>query len=134
MLNTKWSWGAKWRNDDKNNNMKKVKKLKSSTLIETLVASVIIMIVFAIFSGIWISLMQSHNKRISIDDKQLINETLYNYKSSRYSLPHEIEYDNKTVIVDEISNTNLTSTIEIILNNEDGELITKKKFIINEYN
>ena len=117
-----------------NNKMKKGKKLKASTLIETLVASVIIMIVFVIFSGIWISLMQSHNKRISIDDKQLITEALYNYKTHRYSLPYEIEQENETIIIDELSSNSTSRTIEIILNDEEGELITKKVFTVNEYN
>ena len=112
----------------------KGKKLKASTLVETLVASVIIMIVFAIFSGIWISLMQSHNKRVSIDDKQLITEALYNYKTHRYNLPYEIGYEDKTIFIQFISKSSTSNTIEIILNNEDGELITKKAFIVNEYN
>lgn len=109
------------------------KKLKSSTLIETLVASVIIMIVFTVFSAVWVSLMQSHSKRISISDDQFITEVLYKYKTHNYMLPHEIELENKSAIIELVSKKGNTITVSVSLTNDEGNIISKKVFTLNEY-
>ncbi len=114
--------------------MKFNKKLNASTLVEALVASVIIMIVFAVFSIIWISLMESYGKRISLTDDQLITQELYEYKTHHYELPVRTKLGNKSIHIELISKTKNSKTILISLQNNKEETIIKKIFVVNEYN
>ena len=48
-------------------------------------------------------------------------------------LPHEIELENKSAIIELVSKKGNTITVSVSLTNDEGNIISKKVFTLNEY-
>jgi len=106
-----------------------LKKIKGATLMETLVASVLIVIVFMVSSLVLNNLFSSSIRTNTRGIEAHLNELEYLYTSDKLILPHNSSYDDWTILIDTF-NDNGQTKIEF----EAVGISTKKRIsrLINE--
>lgn len=105
-----------------------LKKIKASTLMETLIATVLIVIVFILASFILNNVFSSTIKHKTRNVDAYLNELQYLYDNEKLELPHQESIEDWNVIVDEHIEGN-TIIIEFEANNVKTEKIILKQRI-----
>jgi predicted PurR-regulated permease PerM len=76
-----------------------LKKIKASTLMETLVANVLIVVVFMISSMILNNLFSNSIKNNTDDIDVYLNELEYLYKNEKILIPYQEEFKGWQIII-----------------------------------
>lgn len=88
-----------------------LKKIKASTLMETLVASVLIVIVFMITSMILNNLFSNSIKTNTRDIEAHINELQYLYKSEKLTIPYFDDFKNWNIKIHVVKEQNVSKVL-----------------------
>jgi len=81
-----------------------LKKIKGSTLMETLVATVLIIVVFMMASLILNNVFGNHIKNDRHAIKNYFNELKYLYLSDQITLPYHNDYNNCEISLEIVKN------------------------------
>ena len=108
------------------------KKLKASTLVEVLVASVIIIIVFAIASMTLNTIFKNTIKNDTHAIETHINKLQYLYRHDKIKVPYQEKFKNWHITITQQKENNisyvLTEAVQINENNtESAKKISKKQ-------
>lgn len=76
-----------------------LKKIRASTLMETLVATVLIVIIFMISSMIMNNMLTNNARHNTEQAEELLNAMEYRYKNKGFELPHYEQFDSWEVSV-----------------------------------
>lgn len=76
-----------------------LKKIRGSTLMETLVASVLIVVVFMISSMILNNLFNNSIKNNTIGIETYLNELEYQYKNEKISIPYYDDFHTWNITI-----------------------------------
>lgn len=112
--------------------MGKLKKLKASTLLESMVAMMIVMMCLGFFSMIYVNIMNSDNNRqklkISLLLKTIANQTI---KESKF-IDEQIKQGDITIEkkIETYENTSNLKLIKLTANNENGNTINQYKQLV----
>ncbi|WP_417872687.1 hypothetical protein [Xanthomarina gelatinilytica] len=108
-----------------------LKKIRASTLMETLVATVLIVIVFLLASMILNTLFNNSIKNKTHDIETYLNELEYRYMNHKVELPFYGEFEKWQITIDRFVDKN-QHYVEIEANNKElNKTITKQKFETN---
>ena len=109
-------------------------KLKAATLVEALMALVIVMICFVIGSMIYVNVINSDNNRQEIKANLILNETALKTKEEKKFIDEKIEIGNENLIIQKtvilyknIENLNL---LTLIASDKKGRVIAQRKELI----
>jgi competence protein ComGC len=92
-----------------------LKKLKGATLMETLVATAIIVIIFMLASIIMNNLFSRSLKHNTQDIEAFLNELQYQYKNDLLALPYDDTYKSWDIEIEKLLEGNQTKiTIEAV--------------------
>ena len=100
-----------------------LKKIRASTLMETLIATVLIMVIFIVASLILNNLFSNSMKSSTRGITAKLNEIEYLYKNDKIRLPFYDDYNQWDISIKSIGNDELIS-IEAI-NNDTKKAIEK---------
>lgn len=104
-----------------------LRKIKASTLMETLVATVLIIIIFILASFILNNVFSNTIKHKTRSVDAYLNELQYLYDNEKLELPHQETIDDWEIIVDEYAEGNVT-IIEFEANNtKTNKVILKQR-------
>ncbi len=84
-----------------------LKKLKSATLIEALVATIIIIIIFMISSLILNNLLATSFSKNTHGVENRIHEIIYSFDNNKFKLPYNEEYEQWDIEVFSEGNENI---------------------------
>lgn len=106
-----------------------LKRIKGSTLMETLVATMLIMIIFMLASMILNNLFSSsvNNNTRAISAK--LNELEYLYENEKLVVPYYDDYNNWTISVETIKSKGL---VEVLFQAHNGKKTLETKKLSNE--
>lgn len=83
-----------------------LKKVKASSLNEVLVATVIIVTVFAIAMSVLVNLMKTLNLKNNSDQRAVLNELIYMYHNDQLKTPYYVNDSRYNIsVVEEIDKT-----------------------------
>jgi len=103
-----------------------LKKVKASTLMETLVATVLIVVIFMLASMILNSLFSNTIKNNTSEIHTYLNELEYQHQANILQLPYRDEHNNWMISIENIKKNN-QSFIELeAINKELNKTITKR--------
>ncbi|AWI25278.1 hypothetical protein [Flavobacterium pallidum] len=105
-----------------------LKKIKSSTLVESLIATVLILIIFSISSLVINNLLQNkyHNETGAVENR--LYEIEYLIQNKKIQLPYHEKYQDWDISIDNISNIGRPNEIALEVKNEKtGKTISKKR-------
>lgn len=103
-----------------------LKKIKASTLMETLVASVLIVIVFMISSMLLNNIFSNTVKSNTRAIESQINELQYLYKNDRLLLPYYDDFKTWQITVESYRDYNKTTILFEALNTETRQNYLKE--------
>ena len=108
-------------------------KLKAATLIESLVAMVIVMLCFGISAMIYVNVMNADNQRLKLSAHLLLNETAVLTKTGKNFLDREIKgerLDIKASFTKYRESSDLT-LMTLTAVDKEGKLLGTRKEIIS---
>ncbi|GAB1856646.1 hypothetical protein MHTCC0001_14810 [Flavobacteriaceae bacterium MHTCC 0001] len=105
-----------------------LKKINASTLMETLVASVLIIIVFVVSSMILNNVFSNQVNNDTSDIQAYLNELEYLYKTEKIAVPFDDDFGNWEVSID---NNQGSGTISVNATHTDtGKTLSNKIYAI----
>lgn len=109
-----------------------VLKLKASTLMESLVAMIVIMICFVIASMIYTNIINSTNNKLKLDASLLLKEIGIKAKEENNYLDEKFETENLVVqkSVTSYKNSGNLSLLTLIAFDKNGKKIAEQKELI----
>lgn len=102
-----------------------LKKVNASTLMETLVASVLIVLVFMISSMILNNMFSNSIKNNTRDIDAHLNELQYLYKSEKLTAPYQDDYKDWQITIETIKENGSKSVLFEALDSNTNKNITK---------
>ncbi len=102
-----------------------LKKIKASTLMETLVATVLIIVVFMISSMILNNLFSKTIKNNTTAIDAYLNELQYLYKHEKLLLPYQDDYNDWQITVVLYQDNNFNSIVFEALNIKTHKTVIK---------
>lgn len=102
-----------------------LKKIKASTLMETLVATVLIVVVFMMSSMILNNLFSNTIKNNTRDIDAYLNELEYLYKNGKLLVPYEDDFKDWQISVILYQESETTHILFEALNNNTNKILTK---------
>lgn len=105
-----------------------LKKIKASTLMETLVATVLIIIVFVIASMILNNLFSNVIKSNTSAIDFRLNELQYLQKNNKIKLPYKDEIDNWNIRIETSKENNIDVIDFEAFNTETNKTVTRQQF------
>lgn len=102
-----------------------LKKTSASTLMETLVASVLIVLVFMITSMILNNMFSNSIKNNTRDMDAHLNELEYLYKREKLTVPYQDDYKDWQITIEAITENGTHSVRFEALNSSTNKNITK---------
>lgn len=106
-----------------------LKKVKSSTLMETLVATVLIVVIFLMASMVLNTLFASSIAQNDSKIRQELLQLQYQYQNNKLKLPYYGNQDNWSIEVSEIDWNDKTQVVFYALEEK-----TKKEVVLKQYN
>jgi len=105
-----------------------LKKIKAATLMETLIATVLIMVIFIVASLILNNLFSSSIKSKTRGISAQLNEIEYLYINDKITLPFYDDFNEWNIVVEQIKNSEEISIIASKINTENTieKIIFKK--------
>ena len=89
----------------------KTKKLKASSLMEVIVATVIIVLVFGMVTLILNNLLQNNSKQDTHKIELVLNKCVYRYKHDKLELPYQDNIEDWNISTDVIRKENASYVI-----------------------
>lgn len=102
-----------------------LKKVKASTLMETLVATVLIVLVFMISSMILNNLFSNSIKNNTREIDAYLNELEYLYRSEKLNIPYQDDFKDWQISVEAIKEENFNEIVFEALNINTNKSIIK---------
>lgn len=102
-----------------------LKKIKASTLMETLVATVLIVVVFMISSMILNNLFSNTIKNNTRTIDAYLNELQYLYKHEKIIVPYQDDYKNWQITVALYKENNSSAIVFEALNTNTHKIVIK---------
>lgn len=102
-----------------------LKKVNASTLMETLVASVLIVLVFMITSMILNNMFSNSIKNSTRDIDAHLNELEYLYKTEKLTIPYQDDHNNWQITIEATTENGSKSVQFEALNSTTNKNITK---------
>lgn len=104
-----------------------LKKIKASTLMETLVATVLIVLVFMISSMIINNLFSNSIKNNTRDIDAYLNELEYLYENEKIKIPYQDEFKDWLIVIEK-DRDNQSNILMEALNSITNKSITKTMY------
>lgn len=104
-----------------------LKKIKASTLMETLVATVLIVLVFMISSMIINNLFSNSIKYNTRDIDAYLNELEYLYENEKIKIPYQDEFKDWLIVIEK-DRDNQSNILMEALNSITNKSITKTMY------
>ncbi|AUC13866.1 hypothetical protein BTO06_01280 [Tenacibaculum sp. SZ-18] len=103
-----------------------LKKVKASSLNEVLVATVIIITVFAIAMSVLVNLMKTLNLKNNSDQRVVLNELIYMYQNDQLKTPYYVNNSKYNIsVVEEIDKAVNWITFEVTTKRNNKSLVKK---------
>src|SRR5690606_26028918 len=102
-----------------------LKKIKASTLMETLVATVLIVVVFMISSMILNNLFSNSIKNNTREVDAYLNELEYMYRKKKFTVPYQDEFKDWQITIETNKENNSNKILFEALNINIHKSITK---------
>lgn len=102
-----------------------LKKIKASTLMETLVATVLIIVVFMISSMILNNVFSNSIKNNTNEIDSYLNELQYLYCHEKLIVPYQDDFKDWQISVERNKNNNSSNVVFEALNRNTNKSITK---------
>ncbi|MCK4661790.1 MAG: type II secretion system protein [Bacteroidales bacterium] len=112
--------------------MLKLKLLKGSTIIEVIVAMMLIMLCYGIITVIFLNIKKTGNNRLKLNAYLLIEHVIQETNKEKSFFDEDYEYDN-LIIYKTVSKYQKSEDLKEICfeaNNKDGNIIIEKKYIV----
>lgn len=102
-----------------------LRKIKASTLMETLVATVLIVVVFMVSSMILNNLFSNSMKNNTREIDAYLNELEYLYKNEKLTVPYQDEFKDWQIIIEKDKENQSNKILFEALNSNTNKSITK---------
>lgn len=103
-----------------------LKKIKASSLMETLVATVLIVIIFMISSMVLNNIVASNIRQNTERIEERMNRLVYEYSKQAYQLPHQVIYEPWEISIFSDKNENSSVVVFEALNRDTKRVLTQR--------
>lgn len=107
-----------------------LKKIKASTLMETLVATVLLVVIFMLASMVLNNLFSNTIKGNTRDIEVYLTELEYLYRNDKIALPYDTDFGLWTISIEKVQDlNNIKLQLEAV--NQDNQQTVKKDTHVN---